>query len=395
MPNVVEDMEDETIKHQVFILRLEKGQTRDMVLTIDSSTAELTGALAIWLQDARKGQQVLVLQDKQFDSLARQVRSIRGAAIAEADLNYRKQLTGVVAHEIEWADDLFRSTIPVRLPYAVPDASETAKKLINRASYEGATLQQWFNNMAENDFKRIMSTVRFGVTQGLSNQEIIQSVVGTRELNFTDGVVNTTRNDAARLVRTITNGMANDARSAFYLENAELLIGERYTATLDGRTSLICASLDGTIVPVGGEPRPPQHPNCRSTMTPIVDDKALAEEIGERPFVRDTRTRRMREIDFRQEAKKRAGGQWKDFTRSQRNRRIAGIRREWVKKNVGQVAASTTYEQWLKRQPTAFQNEVLGPTRAKMWRSGKADLGDFVDRSGKVLNLDQLKKLEG
>jgi hypothetical protein len=53
-----------------------------------------------------------------------------------------------------------------------------------------------------------------------------------------------------------------------------------------------------------------------------------------------------------------------------------------------------TYPDWLRKQPVKFQNEVLGPGRAKLWRQGKVSAGDFVDRSGKVLTIEQLRKLE-
>jgi SPP1 gp7 family putative phage head morphogenesis protein len=389
-------MEDDTISHQVYILRLETGQAREMVSIIDKSLPALAGAISIWLQSARKGQQIFVLQDKQFNKLQREVAKIRGGAITAAQLNYTKQLNGLVAHEIGWAEGLFRDNIPVFLPYSIPSSSKVAPRLIKNASYEGATVSQWFDTMRQADTDRIVSTVRFGVTQGLSNDDIVKSVVGTRALNHTDGVINVTRNQANRLVRTITNGMANDSRSSFAVANSELLKGERYTATLDGRTSLICISLDGTIVPVGGSPRPPQHPNCRSTMVPIVDlPGSFVDEIGERPFVRDSRTRRKRQIDFRKDAKRKAGNRWTGMTTTARNRAILREKRNWVKENIGTVPATTTYEQWLKRQPVSFQNEVLGKTRAKLWRSGNAELGDFVDRSGKVLTLEQLQKLEG
>lgn len=392
--SVLTQMEDALTRHQVFILRLEAGQATEMNDTIDESIPELVGALTLWLRGARKGQQVTLAQDAQYAVLERQVSRIRGTSITKAQAAYILTLLALVEHEIEYAEGLFRDIIPVRLKYAVPDADKVGQRLVTTASYEGLTVEEWFAGLAAADLARIMSTVRFGMTQGIPNQDIITSVVGSKEFGFTDGATNVTRNSAKTLVRTVTNGVAGDARSTFYRSNDDILTVERYTAILDGRTSLICISLDGTIVKIGHGPRSPQHRNCRSYMVPIVTGQSMADALGERPFVRDSRTKRMRQIDFRKEARDKAGKTWSTLTPKQRTNALNKIRRNWLRDNVGVISEPMTYEDWLKRQPVAFQNEVLGRGRAKLWRAGKIDAGDFLGRSGKTLTLDELRKLE-
>lgn len=48
--------------------------------------------------------------------------------------------------------------------------------------------------------------------------------------------------------------------------------------------------------------------------------------------------------------------------------------------------------EWLRRRGAAFQNEVLGPTRATMFRDGKlGSLKNLLDAlSGKPLTLEEL-----
>ncbi len=64
----------------------------------------------------------------------------------------------------------------------------------------------------------------------------------------------------------------------------------------------------------------------------------------------------------------------------------------------GQVAADLSYYDWLKLQPSAFQDQALGPTRAKLFRDGGLTLERFselqLDRNFKPLTLEQMKKLE-
>ncbi len=59
----------------------------------------------------------------------------------------------------------------------------------------------------------------------------------------------------------------------------------------------------------------------------------------------------------------------------------------------GQVADSTTYDSWLRKQPREFQDEVLGSSKADLFRSGLT-LDRYVTRAGKEYTLDQLKKRE-
>lgn len=127
-------------------------------------------------------------------------------------------------------------------------------------------------------------------------------------------------------------------------------------------------------------------------MVAVLDALALADSMGSRPFVRDTRTRRFREKDFRAEAKARVGaGRWKKMTRTQRTNAVKNGRRAWTKENVGTVPSLTSYDTWLRKQPTAFQNEVLGIRKARAFRKG-LKLDKFIDRKGNELTLVQLKE---
>jgi len=56
----------------------------------------------------------------------------------------------------------------------------------------------------------------------------------------------------------------------------------------------------------------------------------------------------------------------------------------------GQVPADLTFAQWLKRQSAERQNDVLGETRAKLFREGMA-LDRFYTDKGRYLTLDELR----
>jgi len=99
-----------------------------------------------------------------------------------------------------------------------------------------------------------------------------------------------------------------------------------------------CGALDGKVFKdIAKAPIPVQstHPACRCVLSPIVlSSKALNLPPGTRA----------------------------SFT--------------------GQVPATVTYRDWLPQQDAAFQREVLGPTRYKLWKSGRVKLGDFATAAG-------------
>ena len=62
------------------------------------------------------------------------------------------------------------------------------------------------------------------------------------------------------------------------------------------------------------------------------------------------------------------------------------------RKLIGQVPGKTTFSAWLKKQPRDFQDEYLGPKRAKLFRSGEVTLDKFTLKSGDVIPLETLSK---
>ena len=187
--------------------------------------------------------------------------------------------------------------------------------------------------------RQIVQTIRDGVTLGQTSEEITSNIKNLTKLQ---------QRQAATLARTVTNYTSVQAREVVMRENPDITNSYRWIATLDGRTSLICASRDQQIFKESNEsPKPPAHFNCRSTIAPVVEG------------------------DSADQFRAALGGS-----------------------GAQQVSKSTRYETWLRRQSRAFQTEVLGVTRAKLFREGRISIGRFVDAQGATLTLDQLRKLE-
>ena len=61
---------------------------------------------------------------------------------------------------------------------------------------------------------------------------------------------------------------------------------------------------------------------------------------------------------------------------------------------IGSVPAATNYETFLRNQPNGFQDDVLGKTKGRLFRSGELNLSSFVSRTGHEYTLAELARRE-
>ena len=97
--------------------------------------------------------------------------------------------------------------------------------------------------------------------------------------------MNTSYNNAVRLARTEMNHISNKGTMEAYKKSGVVSEYE-YVATLDSRTSDICASMDGKIFKLSeaqsGINMPPLHPHCRSTTIPHFPKDEIGANIIDR-----------------------------------------------------------------------------------------------------------------
>lgn len=239
------------------------------------------------------------------------------------------------------------------LPAINPVKPKTAyrKALARPMSHSGESVSEFVGQFAGKESKRVVNTIRQGVGQGQTNQELVQRVIGTRARNFKDGILQQSRRNATAIIRTTTQHVASSARQEFWEANKDVVKGYEWVSTLDRRTTQICKSLDGQEFEFGKGPTPPIHINCRSTIIATVDPKF--------DFLKDGRTR---SAEF------------------------------------GPTDGKEDYYDWLKRQPESVQVEALGATRAKLFKDGGLSPDEFsklnLDKNFEPLTLDEMKRIE-
>lgn len=320
---------------------------------------------------------------RRYESLIKMITGIRSKAFTQATDEWVQQMVDLAKAESQFINATTLTTSPVVIVTALPTARQLRQIALSRP-FQGRILKDWASTILSEDLARIRGQIQAGMVAGDTSANIARRVVGTARLNGADGVTEITRRAATSLTRTAVNHVATSVRNEYYAENADLFSEEQFVATLDSRTTLVCASNDGKRFPLGKGPMPPLHWQCRSLRVPVLDGQVLSA----RPAKAITDQQVLREFN---EANGTSARSRKDLPRGTKGQYDA-YRRKRVREMTGQVPGTTTYDQFLKAQSAEFQNDVLGTTKAKLFREGGLSLDKFVARDGSELNLAQLAK---
>jgi SPP1 gp7 family putative phage head morphogenesis protein len=378
---MADTLSDILIRHQIYLQRLVPQLGAEQIKLIDKNNPALRGELISFLEE----NEFYNLTKKQQDKLAvlrNKVYKLRGGAINEAGEKYQADMLDLAQNEQLWiangVQDLGGKSLAL-------SSTSALTKMIERTPFVGKTLNNFYQKLSVDDTGRIMDTVRDGLNQGLTSNEIQTAVFGSKKLNYKDGILQNTRNyinntnTNSGVTRTTVNGVQNEAKRSLYEANSDIVDKVQYVATLDFRTSSVCAGYDGDVFTLGKEPPLPQHINCRSTYVPIIEGIDIE---SSRPYVQDSRTRKQREKDFQQD--KRDTG---DSLKQQRAK--------FKKDRIGLVSDKTSFQGWMKTQPVKYQNEYFGKTKADLFRKGDLDIKRMTDPLGKPYTIEELYKLNG
>ncbi len=350
-----EKLFDRSVRHAIFLERLKTRQVQDVVgLLNDKVIPDIEAQIERRLRNiATRGVAINPSRIRRLRQLQKAVRETVKEGMRQITERATKSMRDVATMEAVSQRKFLKSAVsPLDLEFALP-ATSTLEAIVTTRPMRGRTMRRWFKGIDESTRAAIEAQINLGIVQGEAVPTIIQRIRGTRAAGFTDGVMQATRRNTEAIVRTAVNHVTAQAREATYARNSDIVREVRYVATLDNRTTIICSDLDGQVFPINEGPRPPQHINCRSTTVPILKSfKELGINLKEAP----------------------------PGTRASMD---------------GQVPAVTTYKDWLRGQPKSIQEDVLGKTKAGLFRAGKLKTEKFVDRRGKTLTLKQLARKEG
>lgn len=368
-----QDFFDASLRHQIDLLRFGNGVAKRVNAILDATRADLRKQVEKRLSKVTGITSASLKRLRQLESA---IDRIRSPAWNDVSAEWERTAIEVALEEpIVIAGNLTR-VVPVELDLVQPSPA-TLRALATRRPLQGKYLREWAQSIQASDRARIQQQIRIGMVQGEGARDIASRVFGDR------GAMSITRHQAEAVTRTVINAVSNAAQREFLSENSDLFDVEQYVATLDARTTPICRSLDGKRFPIGKGPVPPQHVACRSLRVAALD----GEVIGERPFTAGTEKQMLRE--YASQNGLGTLGSSKDLPRGHKTK-YDKFKRRRMRELTGQVPANTTYQQWLSGQSHEFQDDILGPTRARLFRDGGLKLDRFVSRDGDELTLEQL-----
>lgn len=380
-----EQILDGLVRRQTFLMRYAASQrntAHGMLLETEDRVREIVLRYADDLEglliSSREAQRLL-------DQMTQEIADARDVAwdeIISTDLDEAVQLARTEAAALV---DAIESPVPVSLGLQ-PLPASLLRNIARSTPFEGRTLREWLERTRNVDVETIVATAKTGIMQGDTPTQVARRVLGTRGLDFRDSVARRSRRNLEALYLTVTNGIANEVKQELYRANNDIIRTELYVATLDVRTTLICASNDGERFPVNTGPIPPLHFRCRSLRVPYINPN----NFGNRPIKPTTDRMLLREF-----AELRGLGTITSRDQLPRGTRTAynDFARRRVRELTGQVPATQNFETFLRNQSIEFQNEYLGVRKAEIFRQGNLSLDRFVTRDGYELTLDQLENL--
>lgn len=352
MPDSVnEQLQDRSIKHQTNNLRLQSHEANSNVKVVKK---DIIPKVDKTLEDGLrkiKSRGPRAANTKALAALLKKVDKQLAVGFGGIYKSMVPELTGISQMETRFQVKMIEDVMPIDIKLNTIKVP-ASKDLVTKTWFDGRTTKEWYSSVASSASRNIELQVKQGISAGETVDQIMLRMRGERGVS--KGVYNKITNDTDSVARTVTNGTNSESRRETYLANEDIIDKEIWVSTLDGRTTLICANLDGQTFALNEGQRPPAHMRCRSTTAPVVKS---FKELG---------IPGLKELP--------------PSTRASLN---------------GQVPDKITYPEWLKKQDDKTQREVLGKEGAKLFREGKVTVSNFVDSNLKPLSLQDVKDREG
>lgn len=357
---------DAILRNALAVERNNRGLVADMNKVVESSGRSLGMELQERLDNLTPGELAALSRYRAGQRLDRMPTRVQGVvkfinkwaeSLGVAVMStWQEGAVEFAQSEIDFALDLMKEVL-VDAPTAVISGSAVYQQAA-RAPMMGQFVEDALKDVSEETRARVFSRIREGVSQGETNDQIVRALRGTKTMNYSDGVLKTTRNNLQSLVRTGRTHLSNTSYNETYRAlGVEQVV---FVATIDGRTTLRCSSLDSTTYDIDSNyPRPPLHFGCRSVIAPYFGGRIA----GNRPYVKA----------------------FQPIQRIPKDKRPDGM--------VGQMRASTSMNEFLKRSDNAaFARQYFGPTRYKMFQEGKINISQMIRADGTKYTIAELRQ---
>lgn len=342
---------DALVSHQAYLYRISSTEINNLLIQFDSLSNEMISKLRDLLDDLSEAEKTALMAGQYTTPMLKEVRTLVQtwqANVAAGLLeSFTVSATALAVYEVAYQ----AKTVANR---KIESNGKTLFSKIKKQPMSGGILLDYlFDKIAADTRLRVEQTIRDGLSQDQTNQQIVQRIKGKKALNYQDGLLDQSRNQISTMVRTARSHVSNVAMLETY--NTLGVDWLKAVATLDSRTSTGCAALDGNVYAADDPKKPvfPRHPHCRTIYIPVQDKDGNT--IGMRPF----------------------------------NSKLGDTG------EISTIDSNVKFPKWFPQQSEAFQKSWLGPSRYKLFKEGKYSLDKFVDPlTGQPFTLAELKKLD-
>jgi hypothetical protein len=388
--------------HSLNLLRFSSGTQEKILLLMAAMSRELTAKL-------NEGE-VSTYGKQRLGALLRESNAVISSHYTGMQAEMTRNLTGMVRIEADYTAKVLTQALKIELGAKLPPAT-FLEKLVGDTLIKGAPSADWWKRQAADTQFRFASQVRLGATQGETTSQIVSRVLGKSVKVFDSlankpalpatppmpdskvppvgpatkpgvppadpaakppsaapdpvapgeqGILKTSSANARALVHSSVQAVANAARLASFMQNADLIECLVWLATLDSHTCLLCAMRD-------------LHEYSLDDQEPINHTHEWAGGPGAIHFscrcVLSTRTKSFKdlgiELDEPGESTRPSDG--------------------------GPVSSKLNFKDFLASKDKAWRAEYLGPGRAEMYEAGKITLNDLMNLKGRKLTLEELQ----
>ncbi len=323
--------------------RYSDQQIRDIVSLFNSAADDITARIST----------VDNWTNARLKAVLKEINATANDAYQSASDQLREEMVAFAPHAGEVMTAAMATSLPVSWsPVALTKdqlLSIIDKTPIRIGTNQALLYDEIFQGLADGMEEKVRGALRLGMVNGEGTPELVRRIKGTRANQYKDGILEGSRRDIANIVHTTVMHTSNQAAALTFQNNSDVLNGWVDVATLDGKTCMFCVSMSGRVFALD-ESGPPWHIGCRCFRAPAPKSW---QQLG-----------------------------FKDMPEYPTGMRASAG---------GPVKADISFNDWLKGQPKAVQVELLGPTRADLFRNGGLSLDRFTDSSGKLLTLEQLK----
>ena len=261
---------DASTRHQIMLQRLSGGAFNKLKPILEQLQKDIKARLRDDPTD---------FQMHRLTALSADIQALFDEANAEFGKQLSLELNAFTEYETDFQYRMLGNAVTTELTLPAVEqvvAATTKAKavLISGKEVKKLTISGMVKTLGTKP-RIIENRIRAGIIEGKSVDQMVRDI-----MRIADKV---NKRDARTIVRTAFNLAGSEARKAVVSANADIITGEKWVSTLDGRTSDVCMGLDGKTFAVGEGRYPPAHMNCLPWDTNISTCSAIS-NIYKRPY---------------------------------------------------------------------------------------------------------------